>query len=898
MFNKRTTQLSRLIHFHRSNFFSKSALFLGAMLATAQLGLAQEATFPFQKTDLPIPQRVADLVGRMTLQEKVGQMMNGAPAIERLGIPAYEWWSEGLHGLWNTPATVFPEPVGLAASFDLSLHRQFAHAVSDEGRAWYNWAAKGKKDEFHAHGLTYFAPNINIFRDPRWGRGQETYGEDPFLTSQFGVAYVQELMGTDPKYIKLIATPKHFAVHSGPENERHGFNANPTAYDLNDTYLPAFEACVRDGRAQSVMSAYSALYGIPDSVSPLLIQQKLRKEWGFDGYLISDFGAVFDIFQGGNLKGHYYTKSMAEAAAAAVKNGCDITFYHEYDALPEAVQKGLITEAQIDVSVKRLFTARMKLGMFDPPAMIPYSKISESVIDSPAHRQIARQAARESMVLLKNQNQLLPLGKNIRTIALIGPNADSIETQGGNYPGRSSKSVSLLEALQNRAASSGVKIEYVKGCGLTASEQENLTAVPASALSSGGQPGLKGEYFSNVELAGVPVKTNQDAVVYFNLTQTPPAGLGHDNYSVRWTGTLTAPQDGNYTLGVRGDDGYRLFVNGEKLVDYWSPHPAETRSAVVSLKAGQPVPIRLEYYQATGNAEISLLWKSADQGPFADAVAAAKRADVVIFAGGISSQIEGEEGTPGGGDRATLDLPDVQTQLLKALVDAGKPVVFVLMSGSAMSINWAQEHVPAILEAWYSGEEGGTAITDVLFGDYNPAGRLPITFYKGLEQLPDFHDYSMTNRTYRYFGGEPLYPFGYGLSYTKFAYDGLVVPMTGKAGKPVTVKVEVKNIGERPGDEVVQLYLRPAPDAKVREIAPGQPMPRLVLAGFARITLAPGASQTVSFKLKPEQLLLVNAQGERTLQPGDWQIFVGGGQPNLSGEPYAGNGRSAKLQVR
>ncbi len=866
-----------------------TALLLGVLLSGAGRGMAQETSFPFKNPKLPIPQRVDDLVSRMTLQEKVAQMMSGAPAIERLGVPAYEWWSEGLHGLWNSPATVFPEPVGLAATFDLSLEKQFADAISDEGRAWYNWANQGQKDNFHAHGLTYFAPNINIFRDPRWGRGQETYGEDPFLTSQFGVVYVQEMLGTDPKYIKLIATPKHFAVHSGPENERHGFNARPSLYDLNDTYLPAFEACVRDGHAQSVMSAYSALFGIPDSVSPLLIQQKLRRDWGFDGYVISDYGAVFDIYQGGNLKGHYYTKSMAEAAAAAVNNGCDLTFYHEYDALPEAVKQGLVTEAQIDVSVKRLFTARMRLGMFDPPALIPYTKIPVSVIDSPAHRKIALQAARESIVLLKNDSQLLPLSTNIHSLAIIGPNADNNDTQGGNYPGRSSKSVSLLEALLTRATNAGIRLEYVKGCSVPdlGQDQEALVTIPTSALTSGGQPGLTGEYYDNVELAGAPVGTNQDATVDFNWSQTPPMGLSHDNYSVRWSGTLTAPQDGDYTLGVRGDDGFRLFVNGQKVVDDWSPHPAATQSYVVNLKAGQPVPIRLEYYQATGNAEISLLWGQPNPEPFPAAVAAAKRADAVIFAGGISSQIEGEEGTPYGGDRQTMDLPPVQDRLLKALSATGKPIIFVLMSGSAMSINWAQAHVPAILEVWYSGEEGGNAISDVLFGDYNPAGRLPVTFYKGLEQLPDFHDYSMTNRTYRYFNGEPLYPFGYGLSYTQFRYSDLKVPATAKSNQPVTVRVKIENVGERAGDEVVQLYLRPAPDAKVREIVPGQPMPRLVLAGFQRVNLAAHDSKTVKFTLKPEQLLLVNAQGVRALQPGTWQIFVGGGQPDLSGAATA-----------
>jgi beta-glucosidase len=874
----------------------------GLALVQTTTALAQPKPFPFLDPSLPVAQRVDDLVGRLTLQEKAAQMMSGAPAIPRLGVPAYEWWSEGLHGLWNTPATVFPEPIGLAASFDLALHKRFANAVSDEGRAWYNWALKGKKDDYHAHGLTYFAPNINIFRDPRWGRGQETYGEDPYLTGRFGVAYVQQMLGTDAKYLKLIATPKHYAVHSGPENERHSFDARPSLYDLNDTYLSAFKACVREGRAQSVMSAYSSLYGIPDTVSPLLIQQKLRKEWGFDGYVISDFGAVFDIFQGDADhvgKGHYYAHSKAKAAALAVKNGCDLTFYHEYDALPEAVQQGLITEAQIDVSVKRLFTVRMKLGMFDPPELVPYSTIPETVIDGPAHRQIARQAALESMVLLKNENQLLPLGKAVHSIALIGPNADNNDSQGGNYPGRSSHSISLFEALQNRAASAGLRLEYVQGCGLTEAEMGGFATIPAGALASGGRPGLQGEYFANRQLEGRSVKTTQDATVDFNWTQTPPMGLNLEDYSVRWSGTITAPRDGDYAIGVRDEGAFRLYLNDRLVIDAWTPYPPAMRSAVVSLKAGQPATVRLEFYQVRKETSIALQWKPLEAGPFAHAVAAAERADVVIFAGGLSSQIEGEEGTPYGGDRMTLDLPPVQQQLLQALVAAGKPVVFVLMNGSAMSINWAQEHVPAILEAWYPGEEGGNAITDILFGDYNPAGRLPVTFYKGVEQLPDFRDYAMKNRTYRYFSGEPLYAFGHGLSYTKFAYGNLQAPAAIEAGQPVTVKVDVKNVGDRAGDEVVQLYLRPAPDAKVREIEPGQPMPRLILAGFTRLTLAPGASQTVSLTVKPEQLLLVNAQGERTLQPGDWQLLVGGNQPALAGpQPYAGNGVASALKIR
>ncbi len=859
-----------------------TSLIIGMLLAGAVTVTAQDdSSFPFQNPNLPIAQRVDDLVSRMTLQEKVSQMTDGAPAIPRLGIPAYEWWSEGLHGLWNTPTTVFPEPIGLAATFDLSLEKQIGDAISDEGRAWYNRANQGAVDQGHAHGLTFFAPNINIFRDPRWGRGQETYGEDPFLTGRFGTVYVQEMLGTDPKYFKLIATPKHYAVHSGPEIGRHKFNANPSLYDLNDTYLPAFEACVREGHAQSVMTAYNAIYGIPDSVSPLLIQQKLRKEWGFDGYVISDKGAIADIFNGDGTSGHFYTKSMAEAAADAVNAGCDLTFDHNYDSLPDAINQGLITEDQINVSVKRIFTARMKLGMFDPPDMVPYNKIPDSVIDSPEHREIALRAARESIVLLKNEGNVLPLKPNVRSILVIGPNADNVHTQVGNYAGTSSKEVSALEGIRQRAESNGVAVDYLKGCELQGGDAAKVSPIPSSALSSNGKPGLKGEYFSNVNLDGAPANIQQDDTVEFNWSDTPPTGMDHDNYSARWTGTLTAPADGDYLLSVHGDDGFRLFVNQEKVIDDWTPHADEAKSYAITLKTGQSVPIEIDYFQGTGNALIGLDWQLPSDSPFADQVAAAKRADAVIFVGGISSMFEGEESM--GGDRSTLDLPDVQERLLQALNTSGKPVVLVLMNGSAMSVNWAQAHIPAIVETWYSGEEGGNALADVLFGNYNPAGRLPVTFYKGLDQLPDFTDYSMKSRTYRYFSGSPLYPFGYGLSYTKFAYSGIQAPATIARGQPVTVQATVQNTGKVAGDEVAELYLRPAPNAPVRQIAPDQPMPRVVLGGFQRVSLTPGASTVIKFLLKPEQLLLVNAQGKRALQPGTWQIFVGGGQPDISG---------------
>jgi len=842
-----------------------------ALLGTGRV--SAQAAFPFQDSTLPTAQRVDDLVSRMTLDEKAAQMGTDAPAIPRLGIPAYFWWSECLHGDAVGPATVFPEPIGLAATFDLGLHAQVAEAISDEDRAWYNrTGGAGHPQGFH--GLTFFAPNINIFRDPRWGRGQETYGEDPYLTAQFGTVYVKGLQGDDPKYFKVIATSKHYAVHSGPEPERHKFNAVVSPYDLYDTYLPAFQATVQKAHAQSVMGAYSSLYGVPANASDLLLKQNLRDKWGFDGYVVSDCGAIGDIYSN-----HHYAKSMEEAAADAVKAGCDLDCGGEYSALPKAVKQGLITEAVIDKSVKRLFTARMQLGMFDPPAQVAYAQIPPSVIDSPAHRRLALRAARESIVLLKNQNGRLPLSPAIKSLVVIGPNADEMGVLLGNYNGTPSHAVTALAGIKQRAGT-GVRVEYVKGSTLTG--LSDLTTVPASALRSGGSPGLNAEYFSNQDLSGAPVATRREAQVDLNWARgNPVPGLPVFHISARWTGELVAPTNGEYTLGVRGDDGFRLFVNDRKVLDDWAVHPPDTRSYTLTLKAGQAVPIRLEYFQAEGGAEVSLQWKQPGQNKFDDALAAARRADAVIFVGGISSQIEGEEGTGGNGDRTDLDLPAVQDQLLKALYATGKPVILVLMNGSALSVNWAQAHLPAIVESWYPGEEGGTALADVLFGDYSPSGRLPVTFYTGVDQLPPFRDYAMNNRTYRYFSGKPLYPFGYGLSYTRFSYGNLQLPKSVGAGQPVQGTVTVENAGSRAGDEVVELYLRPDPKGKAREIAPGQPMPRLVLAGFTRLTLASHGRTVVHFTLSPEQLRLLDAAGNRTLQPHAWQIYVGGSQPEL-----------------
>lgn len=852
---------------------------LSAFLASGALALlavprvSAQGPFPFQDASLPTAQRVDDLVSRMTLDEKAGQMGTDAPAITRLGVPAYFWWSECLHGDAVGPATVFPEPIGLAATFDLGLHAQVADAISDEDRAWYNrTGGAGHPQGFH--GLTFFAPNINIFRDPRWGRGQETYGEDPYLTAQFGTVYVKGLQGNDPKYFKVIATSKHYAVHSGPEPERHRFNAVVSPYDLYDTYLPAFQATVQKAHAQSVMGAYSSLYGVPANASDLLLKQNLRDKWGFDGYVVSDCGAIGDIFYN-----HHYAKSTEEAAADAVKAGCDLDCGGEYSALPNAVKQGLITEAEIDRSVKRLFTARMQLGMFDPPAQVAYAQIPPSVIDSPAHRQLALRTARESVVLLKNQNNRLPLSPSVKSLAVIGPNADDLGVLLGNYNGTPSHAVTALAGIKQRAGA-GVRVEYVKGSTLTGLSE--LIPIPASALRSGGQPGLSAEYFGTEDLSGAPVVTRRDAQVDLNWARgNPVPGLPVFHVSARWTGELVAPTDGEYTLGVRGDDGFRLFVRDQKVLDDWSVHPPQDRNYTLTLKAGQAVPIRLEYFQAEGGAEVSLQWKQPGQNKFDEALGAARRADAVIFVGGISSRIEGEEGTGGNGDRTDIDLPAVQDQLLKALYATGKPVILVLMNGSALSVNWAQAHLPAIVEAWYPGEEGGTALADVLFGDYSPSGRLPVTFYTGVDQLPPFRDYAMTSRTYRYFPGKPLYPFGYGLSYTRFSYGSLQLPRSVSAGQLVHGTVQVENVGNRAGGEVVELYLRPDPKGKTREIAAGQPMPRLILAGFTRLSLAPHGRTVVNFTLSPEQLRLLDVEGKRTLQPHAWQVYVGGSQPDL-----------------
>jgi beta-glucosidase len=825
---------------------------------------------------LSIERRVNDLVSRMTLEEKVSQMLNKSPAIERLGVPAYDWWNEALHGVaYSGNATVFPQAIGLAASWNPDLIYNVATAISDEARAKYNDAVK-RDFRKRFYGLTFWSPNINIFRDPRWGRGQETYGEDPFLTSRLGVAFVRGMQGDDPRYLKTIATPKHYAVHSGPESLRHIFDAQAIERDMRETYLPAFRATVMEGRAGSIMCAYNSVNGEPVCANKRMLQEILRDEWGFKGYVVSDCDAIADIY-----KNHKFTRTEEEGVSVAVKAGTDLTCGGEYRALIPAVKQGLISEAEIDRAVKRLFEARFRLGMFDPPEMVPYSRIPFEVNDSARNRALSLKAAQESIVLLKNEQSILPLRRDLKSIAVIGPNADYVGALVGNYNGVPSKWTTPLDGIR-RKVSASTKVTYALGTNLTG---EALVAVPASTLfTEDGAHGLKGEYFSNKDLQGQPVATRVDSQLNFNwFTNAPFPEMPTDNFSARWTGVFIPPASGTYQLGARVDDGIRIYLDDKLLVEDWRDRGAKTVTKPVELEAGRKYKLRVEYYDRYHIGEVHLVWGPPQlaESLREEALRNAREADVVVMALGLSPSLEGEEmdvKTEGfsGGDRTSLDLPGAQEDLLKAVVATGKPVVLVLLSGSNLAINWAQANVPAIVQAWYPGEEGGAALADVLFGDYNPAGRLPITFYKSVSQLPPFDDYRMEGKTYRYFKGEPLYPFGYGLSYTRFKYDNL--KLNSKRVKPtenVRVSVDVQNVGERAGDEVAQLYLT--------DSAASVPVPIRSLKGIQRLYLKPGEKRRISFTLTPRDLSLIDNRGRRVLEPGEFSISVGGKQPGFKG---------------
>ena len=845
---------------------------------------------PYKNPELPVQVRVDDLVSRLTLEEKVAQMMNATPAIERLGVQPHDYWNEALHGVARSgTATVFPQAIGLAATWDTKLMYEVADVISTEARAKHHEYARNNQYGRY-QGLTFWSPNINIFRDPRWGRGQETYGEDPYLTAQLGVQFVRGLQGNDPRYFKVIATPKHYAVHSGPEPERHAFDAIAYERDLRETYLPAFRATILDGKAYSVMCAYNRTNGEPCCANKKLMTDILRGEWGFNGYVVSDCGAIYDIW-----KFHKFVPTEMEASVLGVKAGTDLTCGDEYKTLIEAVKQGLITEAEIDTAVKRLLTAKFRLGMFDPPELVAYARIPFSQNDTPEHRQLALKTARESIVLLKNTGRTLPLKKDLKSIAVIGPNADSPEVLWGNYNGHPSVLTTPLGGIQ-KAVSKATKVTYAPGSTLAG---EAIVSVPASALTvDGRQPGLKAEYFNNQELRGPAVKTRIDARIDFDWGRYHPTPeLTGNSFSVRWTGKLTPPESGTYKLGFTADDGARLYLDGKLLVEAWASNPNKTVTKEIALEGGRSYDLRMEYFQNIRENIAKLVWsypRLADR-MIEEAVKASRESDVSVLVLGISARLEGEEmNVPlegfRGGDRTEISLPKSQEALLKAVVATGKPVVVVLLSGSALAVNWANDNVPAILEASYPGGEGGTAIADVLFGDYNPAGRLPVTFYKSVDQLPPFTDYSMQGRTYRYFKGAPLYPFGYGLSYTTFRYSNLRFEKKSvPAGEAIKVSVDVTNAGEREGDEVVQLYLT--------DTAATAPVPIRTLVGFERISLRPREKRTATFTITPRQMSLIDNDGKRVIEPGEFSISIGGGQQGLNGR-FAVSGRMLELAER
>ncbi|HXR32748.1 MAG TPA: glycoside hydrolase family 3 C-terminal domain-containing protein [Verrucomicrobiae bacterium] len=872
-----------------TKYFAIFALVLAGFAAapsrlTAQ-GVTPPANAPYLNPALPIDQRVNDLISRMTLEEKASQLVNQARAIPRLQVPAYDWWSESLHGVLLNGTTEFPEPIGLASTFDVPAIHTMAVVISTEGRIKHVQAVRaGHSDIFE--GLDFWAPNINIFRDPRWGRGQETYGEDPFLTARMGVAFVTGMQGDDPRYYRTISTPKHYAVHSGPETTRHTADVTISKHDMLDTYLPAFRATVTEGKADSVMCAYNSINGQPACANEFLLEDQLRGKWGFQGYVVSDCEAVRNIFNG-----HHFKPTQAEASAISLQRGMDnecidftakVTDDHDYAPYVAAVKQGFLKESEIDVALRRLFTARMKLGMFDPPEMVPYTKIDEKLLDGPEHRTLARKLANESIVLLKNDG-ILPLKTSGVKIAVVGPLADQTPVLLGNYNGIPTHTVSVLDGL--RAEFPGAQIRYVPGTQFLSKE---ASPVPAGLLSTDGQPGVHANYYSLNDMFALlgtaappsPLASRIEPGLGLSTGSLPPEVAGKNLVVVVWEAILTPHATGDYNFGLRGDGFFRVSLNGTPVTMAFNTNGAETKLGRVHFEEGKTYALKVEYGLNQHASEAPrLVWSKREPHPAPEAIAAAKDADVVVAVLGITSELEGEEMLVSedgfkGGDRTSLDLPKPEQDLLEGVASAGKPVVVVLLNGSALSVNWAKEHASAILEAWYPGEEGGAAIAQTLAGVNNPSGRLPVTFYTGVDQLPPFEDYAMANRTYRYFTGTPLYPFGYGLSYSKFAYSN--VKLSGKelrAGDPLNVDADVKNTSQQEGDEVVELYLTfpKLPGAPIR-----------ALRGFTRVHIRAGETTHVRLALNPRDLSYVNEAGDRIIAPGSYTLSIGGGQPGTA----------------
>jgi len=872
----------------------KTALAFACALAASAHGVAAEA---WQDKMLAPETRAKDLVARMTLQEKAEQMGDNAPAIPRLGLKRYGWWNEVLHGVARAGnATVFPQAIGLAATFDTALMERIGDTIALEGRANFN-AALGRdpKGTSRYFGVNYWTPNINIFRDPRWGRGQETYGEDPALAGQMGMAFIRGIQGDDPLLFKGIATPKHFVVHSGPEPARHSFNVNVAPFDLEDTYLPAFRNAIVDAKAQSLMCAYNAVDGAPMCASPLL-KTRLRADWGFKGFVVSDCDSVGDL-----VTGHKTEPDIAHASATAVRAGTDLDCGRTYLGLPEAVAKGLIRETEIDTALTRLMEARIRMGLIDGSS---YDAIAYSAMNSVANRALALKAAEQAIVLLKNTNKVLPLASTAR-IAVIGPNAANLQSIEGNYNGTMVNPSLPVDGM--RALFGAQRIGYAAGAPLTDGMKMPIPESYLKPAAGSTEQGLKGEYFDNLAFAGAPKLTRIDPVINFNFQQSAPPGFAPGKFSIRWSGVLTPPKPGSYEIG------FRMTARKDRPmpdIKVWIDDTLVVTPALAGIDAAntavcsagncdqltkkirfdfndtKPHAVRIDYVRNTDDRASALEWV-APTGAMQDAALdAARTSDAVVAFVGLSPDLEGESmkvDYPGfrGGDRSTLALPDAQRRLLQAVKATGKPLVVVYLTGGAISDPWVEANADTIVQAWYPGEAAGTAIANVLAGKVNPAGRLPYTIYRSEADLPPFDDYSMKNRTYRYFKGPVLHPFGHGLSYTSFAYSKAALSARRiKAGDPVKATVTVRNTGTRDGDEVVQLYVAKPGDTS-----------KPVLAAFRRVHLKAGASQALTLQLDPRALSQVDAQGVRKVLPGGYTLHLGGGQPDSV------KAASARLQV-
>lgn len=829
---------------------------------------AQSQSLPYQNPQLKAEQRADDLLKRLSLEEKVQLMMDVSPAIDRLQIPQFQWWNEALHGVGrNGYATVFPITMAMAASWDDALlHRVFT-AVSDEARVKARQAKESGRIRRY-QSLSFWTPNINIFRDPRWGRGQETYGEDPFLTSKMGLAVVRGLQGMtyDGKWIgqykKLLACAKHFAVHSGPEWNRHTFNIEDLPErDLWETYLPAFKALVQEGEVAEVMCAYQRIDGQPCCSQTRYEQQILRDEWGFKGLITSDCGAIRDFLP----RWHNTAKDSEEASAQAVLAGTDVECGSEYKNLPEAVRRGDIKESDLDRSLRRLLIARFELGDFDDDQLVEWTKIPSSSIASKEHKQLALDMARKSIVLLKN-NGVLPLSKT-SGILVMGPNANDSVMQWGNYSGYPTKTITALEGIRQQLGS----IPYIPGCDLT--RNESVESRFAEIKAPLGNQGMQVTYYNNTSMSGKPVTTVTltEPVKLSNGGNTVFApGVNLENFSARLDGTFIPTRDETLIFNISGDDKIRLLVNGDTIVDIWKVrHRIQNGQKELTVKAGQHYRIQIDYVQESGYGALNFDIQHKSTPTPQELLAQVGDARTIIFIGGISPRLEGEEmrvSEPGfrGGDRTSIELPQAQRDVLRWLHEAGKKVIFVNCSGGAVAMVPELETCDAILQWWYDGEQGGTALADVLTGRYNPSGKLPVTFYKSTDDLPDFLDYTMKNRTYRYFTGEPLFPFGHGLSYTTFAFSK---PSVSTNGNTIVVTTKVRNTGKCEGTETVQLYFRRTADTDG---------PQKSLCGYQQVCLKAGEERTVTIALPRKRLETWDAKSNTMrFVPGLYQLMIG-----------------------